>query len=117
VSTNSSRTRNQAVVIAGLGIALLIAVFLSPFASKNPDGLDRVSKDHNFEEKALKETPAQQLPFHKIFDEYSVKGLPETIATPVAGLIGTLVAFSLAWGIGKLVVRNSDHSTEDDTPV
>lgn len=104
-----SRTRNRAFVISGLGIALLIAVFLSPFASSNPDGLDRVSQDQGFENKAAEEPIAHQLPFYQVFEEYALRGVPEQVATPMAGLIGTLVTFGLAWGAGKLLVRNREH--------
>ena len=40
--------------------------------------------------------------------------MPEAIATPLAGLAGTLATFGLAWGIGKLAVRGSDSSTPND---
>lgn len=107
--------RNRAFVLSGLGIALLISVFLSPFASKSPDGLDRVSRDQGFEKKA-EEPVAKKLPFYLVFEEYALRGVPEPIATPIAGLVGTLAAFGLAWGIGKLVVRNSgsQEQTQDD---
>lgn len=113
MSHHSQRTRdrNRAFVITGLGVALLIAVFLSPFASSNPDGLDRVSQDHGFDAKAEPEPPSHQLPFHSIFDEYALRGVPEGIATPLAGLLGTLVTFGLAWGAGKLLVKGS-HSSD-----
>ncbi|MEA5601127.1 PDGLE domain-containing protein [Nostoc sp. UHCC 0252] len=115
MSSNLSRSRNQAFVIAGLGIALLIAIFLSPLASQNPDGLDRVSEDLKFDNKALEDKPAHKLPFYGIFDEYALRGVPEAIATPLAGLVGTLATFGLAWGIGKLVVRGSSSpSTQNN---
>ncbi len=111
--TQASRTRNRAVVITGLGIALLIAVFLSPFASKDPDGLDRTAQDLGFDKKEMEETPAKQLPFHQLFDSYAVRGLPDAVAGPAAGLIGTLVAFGLGWGAGKIFVRNQQpHDVE-----
>ncbi|HAA28367.1 MAG TPA: cobalt transport protein [Cyanobacteria bacterium UBA8553] len=113
MSNNFSRERNRVLVITGLGIALLIAVFLSPFASKHPDGLDRVSQDLKFENKAAEDAPARKLPFYSIFDEYALRGVPEAIATPIAGLVGTLATFGLAWGIGKLVVRGSNSSITD----
>ena len=113
MNSNLSRTRSRAVILAGLGIALLIAVFLSPFASQDPDGLDRVSQDLKFDDKAAPEKPAHQLPFYAIFDEYALRGVPEQIATPLAGLVGTLATFGLAWGIGKLAVRGS--SPQDDS--
>lgn len=95
------------MVITGLGIALLIAICLSPLASQNPDGLDRVSQDLQFDNKESPEKPAQKLPFYQVFDEYALRGVPEQIATPLAGLVGTLVTFGLAWGIGKIVLRNA----------
>lgn len=110
-----NRSRNQAFFALGLGIALLIAIFLSPFASSNPDGLDRVSEDHGFGNRAVEDTPARRLPFYSIFDEYAVRGVPEQIATPLAGLAGTLVAFGLAWGAGKLLVKgNTPDRPADD---
>jgi cobalt/nickel transport protein len=48
----SSATRNRVFVLSGLGVALLIGVFLSPFASENPDGLDRVAQELKFDQKA-----------------------------------------------------------------
>jgi cobalt/nickel transport protein len=118
MNDNLSRSRNRAFIIAGLGTALLIAVFLSPFASKDPDGLDRVSQDLKFENKAAEDTPAKKLPFYSVFDEYALRGVPEAIATPLAGLAGTLATFGLAWGIGKLVVRGSNSAAgeQDASP-
>lgn len=107
MTNNFLKQRNRAFVIVGLGIALLIAIFLSPFASGDPDGLNRVSEDLKFDHKAVEETPAHKLPFAKIFDGYALKGVPKGVATPMAGLVGTLVTFGIAWGIGKLVVHRS----------
>lgn len=115
MSNELDRSRNRALIITGLGVALLIAIFLSPFASKNPDGLDRVSQDLKFDKKEAPDKPAHKLPFYQIFDEYALRGVPEGIATPIAGLVGTLATFGLAWGIGKLVVRGS-HNREHDKP-
>lgn len=108
-----SQSRNRAFVLTGLGVALLVATFLSPLASPDPDGLNRVSEDLNFTDREAEDPPAQKLPFANIFDGYALKGVPEGIATPLAGLVGTLVAFGLAWGFGKLVVR---ESTPDRDP-
>lgn len=111
--SNKHRDRNFAFIIIGLGVALLIAIFVSPFASPDPDGLDRVSQDLKFGHRATEDAPAHKLPFAQVFDEYSLKGVPEGIATPMAGLVGTLVTFGLAWGIGKLVVKKSHSSTDN----
>lgn len=106
--TQTQQTRNRAFVISGLGIALLIAVFLSPFASQDPDGLDRTAQDQGFEKKAAEEPIAHKLPFYQVFEEYKLRGVPEQVATPAAGLVGTLVVFGLAWGAGKVLIRNRE---------
>ena len=102
--------QNQSIVGLGLGISLLIALVLSPLASSDPDGLDRVAQDLKFEDKALEVAPTQQLPFHAVFDEYALRGVPdkiEFVATPIAGLVGTLVTCGLAWGLGKVLIPKS----------
>ncbi len=93
-------------VAMALGMALVLGVLVSPFASQDPDGLDRVAKDHNFAQRA---TPpvAQKLPFYTVFDAYALRGAPPSLATPLAGLIGVLTTFGVAWGVGKLTVRNA----------
>jgi cobalt/nickel transport protein len=114
---NHSKTqKNLKFALGGLGFSLVVAVFLSPFASKNPDGLDRVAQDLQFESKAQEETIAKKLPFAAVFDEYALRGVPETVATPLAGLVGTIATFGLAWGLGKLAVRRrgSDDQTHSD---
>lgn len=114
MSRNITRSRNRAFVLAGVGVALLIAIFLSPFASQNPDGLDRVSQDLKFDDKAIEDAPARKLPFYAVFEEYALRGVPESVATPIAGLVGTLATFGLAWGAGKLLVRRADNSNYPD---
>jgi len=115
MSDNVTRSRNRAFVIAGLGVALLIAIFVSPFASQNPDGLDRVAQDLKFEDRAIEDAPARKLPFFAVFDEYALRGVPESVATPLAGLVGTLATFGLAWGMGKLLVRKSASSSDSSS--
>ena len=101
---------NRLFFLTGLLAALVISVFLSPFASTNPDGLDRVSEDLKFNHKEADNPPAKQLPFSHIFDGYALRGVPENLATPVAGLLGTLATFGIAWGIGKLTIPKSNDS-------
>jgi cobalt/nickel transport protein len=108
------KQRNRIFVITGLGLALLTALLLTPFASKHPDGLDRVAQDLKFSNKAVKEAPASKLPFSTIFQEYSLKGVPQSLATPLAGLVGTLVTFGLAWGIGKVFIKKKEGTMSND---
>jgi len=80
----------------GLLLALGLALFLAPFASKAPDGLERVAEDQGFLDRAAgKEVLPSPLP------DYAIPGLEnEALATGLAGLAGTLVTFGLALLIG-----------------
>jgi cobalt/nickel transport protein len=116
MSRDISQVRNRLFILGGLGVALIIAIFLSPFASQNPDGLDRVSGDLKFDTKEAKNKPAEKLPFYAVFDGYALRDVPEQVATPLAGLVGTLATFGLAWGIGKLAVRGKSESKDSSQP-
>lgn len=76
-------------VVGGLIVALGLAVFVSPFASSAPDGLNRVAIDEGFagaeREHALAESPLAG---------YAVKGVEdERLSTGLSGLIGVVVTF------------------------
>lgn len=101
--------RNSQFFLIGLVLSLIIAVFLSPFASPDPDGLDRVAEDLQFSKKEDPNALGNQLPLAGIFDGYALKGVPQGIATPLAGFLGTLATFGIAWGIGKLVIPKSQN--------
>jgi cobalt/nickel transport system permease protein len=71
--------------IIGGAIAALIVVLLSPLASADPDGLERVAEDMGFIDLG------QSAPY-EIIPDYTVPFLGETpLSTIVAGLIGVLV--------------------------
>lgn len=87
---------------AGVLISLL-AVLLSPLASANPDGLERVAEDMGF--LAL----GQDAPF-QILPDYTVPFLGETaFSTVVAGVVGALVLLGLMIVIGGLLKRKKAH--------
>ncbi|MDX2253963.1 MAG: PDGLE domain-containing protein [Pseudanabaenaceae cyanobacterium bins.39] len=99
---------NYKFVLGGLLISLAIAALIAPLASTDPDGLDRVSQDLKFANKANQEPITQKLPPSQIFAEYSVKAVENPkMSTAIAGIAGTLVTFGLAWGLGKLTVRSA----------
>jgi cobalt/nickel transport protein len=116
MNDSSDKRRNLTLILSGLGVALFVAVFLSPLASQHPDGLDRVAQDLKFDRKESQNKPSEKLPFFAVFDEYALRGVPEQIATPLAGLIGTLATFGIAWGIGKLAVRKSSTAEDNSAP-
>ena len=81
---------------------------MSPLASQDPDGLDRVAEDLKFNDKAIEQPITKDLPTAQIFDEYSLKAVSdEKLSTGIAGILGTLLTFGLTWGIGKVAIRKS----------
>lgn len=88
-----------------IGLALLasvlLAVFISPFASSWPDGLEKVAEDKGFLAKAEDEPPAWK---HGPIPDYAVGGIEnESLATAAAGLIGTVLTFAVGLGLARVI--------------
>lgn len=89
------------VWVTGLLFAIGLAV-LSPLASSNPDGLEWAAGQLGFLDLA-------QGPNYSIIPDYVVPGISnETLATVVAGVIGTLIVGGVAVGMA-LARRRSSH--------
>ncbi len=87
-------------VAAGILISLIV-VLLSPFASTNPDGLERVAGDLGFL------STARSAPY-EIIPDYTVPLLGETaLSTIVAGIIGALVVLGIAILAGRSLQKKS----------
>jgi len=92
------------IIPLGLSAALFIAIFLSPFASTFPDGLERVAQEKGFLEKEAV-NPA----FVFAVADYSWPGIKnKKSATSAAGAIGTLIVFGAAYACGALL-RKKEH--------
>lgn len=77
-------------VIGGLIVALGLAFFVSPYASKAPDGLNRVAIDKGF-------ASAQPSPGDAPLAGYGVKGVEDQkLSKGLAGVIGVVVTFGIA---------------------
>jgi len=86
-------------------VCLLVAVF-SPLASSSPDGLERVAENKGFI------GLAQEAPFQLIAD-YAFPGIGnEAVATILAGLIGTLILFGMAYGLAWLLKSRKAQSVK-----
>ena len=89
------------IALFGLLVALSLAVFISPFASPWPDGLERVAEDEGFIELAQTQ-PVISSPV----PDYTWPGIrDERLATSIAGLVGTLFVCGLGLGLGYLLRR------------
>lgn len=107
---NSPSTRGAGLefLAFGLVIALGLAVFVSPYACSWPDGLDKVAEKFGFAGHAAS-LIKMWIP------DYKMPGISaEGIATAIAGALGTLVMFGLAWGVGRILVRSEMIQSKPD---
>lgn len=89
--------------VFGLVMALAMAMFISLYASPEPDGLEKVAEDLGFlehgEGKGVIESP---------MPDYVIPGLGnETVAASLAGLIGTVMVFGIGIGAGRILRKES----------
>ena len=85
------RTRMRVFIAFALAVAVGLAVFVSPYASSSPDGLEKVAETKGF----LYDGRLHALQEGSPVPDYSFPGIDDPrLATALAGLVGTLlVAF------------------------
>ena len=94
--------RTRVLVIVALAVAVGLATAVSPFASSNPDGLEKVAQSKRFLDAAKP---------HAIQDSSPVPGYAfpgvgnERVATGLAGFAGTLAVFALGYGMAFALRR------------
>ncbi|MCX6901830.1 MAG: energy-coupling factor ABC transporter permease [Verrucomicrobia bacterium] len=92
------------VLAFGLVVALGLALFVTPFASSWPDGLEKVAGKLGFEEHA-------KTLMKSLIPDYRMPGVSsEGLATAIAGLVGTVIMFVMAWIISWLLVRRETRT-------
>ncbi|GIV78323.1 MAG: cobalamin biosynthesis protein CbiM [Litorilinea sp.] len=85
-------------VAGGLLISLFVAL-LSWAASPAPDGLERVAADQGFLARAMD-------PLYRLLPDYTVPFISHpALSGVVAVVLGTVLVFGLAYGVGRLVRR------------
>lgn len=102
MKTKARRKGIYLFVLAGLVLAIAMALFIAPWASSSPDGLEKVANDKGFAESAKE--PQNPSPTAG----YSLPGVEEhhpALATALAGLAGTLAIFLIAWGLALLLKK------------
>ena len=97
------KRRIDGFILVGLGICLLMALFLSHFASSSPDGLEKVAETKGFASKG------EEWKFwkHAPLPDYEIPWIKnKNVSTSLSGLVGTLAIFLLVLGIGKLIKKS-----------
>jgi cobalt/nickel transport system permease protein len=94
------------VLAYGLIVAFGLALFVAPFASSWPDGLEKVAETLGFSEAATE---------HAILSspipDYQVPGIGSSmISTVLAGLVGTVIVFILSYALARLLTSKPDST-------
>ena len=93
------RTGTKAFVVVGLLVTVVLAVFVSRFASDDPDGLEKVAAEEGFDEAA---------------DEHDLDGTPAAdYAAGWSGLAGVVATFAIGAGVFAVVRRRRDRGGRD----
>jgi cobalt/nickel transport system permease protein len=99
--SSASAQGSRGWIYAGVLIALTVTL-LSPFASINPDGLNRVAEDMGFI------GARQSAPFH-IIPNYTIPFLGHTpLSTILSGALGVVVVLGLAFLIARALRKKAD---------
>lgn len=114
-------------ILAGLLVSVALALLVSPWASSAPDGLEKVAEDKGFIEKAEETDPAWE---SAPIPDYAMPGLteeavdeetgevveePTRLATALAGLVGTVAIFLIAWGLALVLRKKGVGEAEAST--
>lgn len=110
--------KSTGFILAGLLVALLLAGFVSNFASGDPDGLDSAALDGCTVNAAGDITGgscmAQKAADHELggpFADYGVAGIGnDFVATAIAGVLGVLVVFAIGGGLFWLLRRRNNRA-------
>ena len=93
----------KSIFIYGAVIILGLVIFVLPFASGWPDGLEKVAMKFGFESKAVT-SPLVASPM----SDYHVPGIGSLpVATALAGIAGAIIVFIFSFVLGKTMFRKS----------
>ncbi len=98
----SSRPVTDSIIYGGL-ILIGIVLFVTPFASSWPDGLETVAAQFGFESRAIAQ-PIIASPF----SDYQIPGIGSlSFATVLAGVIGGVVVLLFSLVLARVLVRRT----------
>jgi cobalt/nickel transport system permease protein len=106
-------TRLPVAEVVGYGglIALGLALFASPFASRWPDGLERTAAALGFSGRALTvQAPAPAAGYSLPWIHW------DAASTGIAGALGTLLAFALSWLLARVLTAGATRRAATDGP-
>lgn len=98
------------IIVYGIVLTAGVLIFVVPFASPWPDGLEKMAATLGFESHALPP------PVFSPLADYRAPGIGSTaMATVMAGAIGSVVVFALSWILARsLTMGPAGHTTTED---
>jgi cobalt/nickel transport system permease protein len=95
VSTGRRSAHPAAAAVGVLGLAVVVAALISPFASSLPDGLEHAAETLGFADRAT-------APWAAPFPDYVLPLVNSAgVATAAAGIVGTCAAALIGWAISR----------------
>jgi hypothetical protein len=89
-------------MVLALALAVGLATAASPFASANPDGLEKVAEQKKFLDRGELAPIQEDSPI----PDYAFPGVEnERVATGLAGFVGTLAVFAIGYGLAFALRR------------
>ena len=105
--------KTRIFVILALAVAVGLATAVSPFASANPDGLEKVAEKKAF----LDEGRLAGIQEDSPTPDYAFPGVEnERVATGLAGFVGTLAVFALGYGLAFVLRRREPEGAPPGAP-
>jgi PDGLE domain len=100
-------------VALALALAVGLATAVSPFASPNPDGLEKVAEQKAF----LDEGKLAEIQEDSPIPDYAFPDVEnERLATGLAGFVGTLAVFAMGFGLAWLLRRRASAAGARGAP-
>ena len=102
----------EGLIWIGLGLSLLMALFLSPHGSPSPDGLEKVAETRGFKDRE----ESSALWRYALLKDYALPWIrDEKISKAISGFIGTLAIFFIGLGVGKCLKRSRTKEEQTDS--
>jgi cobalt/nickel transport system permease protein len=99
MGTNQGGQHRGVLVAFGFAIVFGLAVFVAPFASSLPDGVEAIAARLGFDSREVSALPAVSP-----FEGYTVRGLTSPrVATAIAGTAGIIVMFFAGYFIARMI--------------
>jgi cobalt/nickel transport protein len=102
VSTDQKgRPTTRALLLVGVLVSLVLAGFVSFYASSSPDGLERVAGEEGFLDSGREPASAGSP-----FADYATRGIEDgRLSGGLAGVVGVLVVGALAFVLFRALAR------------